>query len=721
MIVRLTADVEEYMRGMKDSQKATKDLADKAEETQKKLHDMASGLSDWASGAIGILGQLGVAMSLGAAYHTFEEHEQNAIRMNAAIEAGGHTVASVMPEYKEFAEALSRVSTESERGVMNLLRQAETMGKSGVEAESVARIAVNLAGATGQSAASMMRAAMNIKDGNFEYAKRVLMLRGVKDATEVVTKVNQRMAAGQKIQEELAKSGTVQLQKLGESMREMTINIGGAIASVLNPVIQYVRQWVDWFNQLNPVIKGTAATVVSLLLAFRFLPQIISMLTPIWTFFSGFLSLLTGPWLIALIAVGIGVTLLIKHFGSWQDAVQGVMDYATNMWSQIQTGAMELYALLLPTLRAIGAAAVAVWNMIVRGAEYMWGAIVYVAKGAWDWILRMWNSIFGEATFTWQGIADSARDFFIAVEWAANNMEDIMRLAWAVIKYDAVVLWDFVVYTVTVVVPAAFTWMQHNFWNIIDDMVHIAHTGFTTIGEAASALPDLIAGNISLEQYARRIGQAAIDVARDFSTELFVPPAQIPSDLQEQLRREYEELGAMLGESWLRFYNRRVRELSQPQEAEDPRLHHLRNLDATAQATANNVAKHMHKLDGSIFGSAEALNRLQDYESKIREERTKYEESQYQAKQVADRQRRPAAAGSSWADQMHEAAAAAPWSYSPVSGNAGTDYFTYDAEKDGFSEEAKKPTYQPIVTVLNNILTALTQGVTTGGAGLKGI
>src|SRR5579872_5117200 len=203
MFVRLMADTSQFMTSMTAAAEKATQTAERVESATKRIESMQNSLKGFAQSALGLLGSFGVASSLGGMFESFNRMEESMIRLISAIKVSGLVVESVTKDYKEFAKQIGETTTVSKGQTMALLRSAEMHGLQGEKAKEAAKIALSLAGATGQSAESQMHIAEMMARGHPEFARRALGLRDVKDKTELVTEINKRLAAGWDVQQEL--------------------------------------------------------------------------------------------------------------------------------------------------------------------------------------------------------------------------------------------------------------------------------------------------------------------------------------------------------------------------------------------------------------------------------------------------------------------------------------------------------------------------------------
>lgn len=268
LIVRLTGDGSQYQQMLKEAQTSSQKAADGVEAATKRIEAHAQGLQAFAGAAMSALGNLGLALSLKGAFDKYAEYEKAQIGLNAAIVAGGHNAETTVAQYSAFASQITATTLHTKGETFALLKRAEMMGYSGAQAEKLVSQSFALAAVGDREASSMLRAVDAMQRGNYQMAARMLGIRGIKDHTELATRVNAMMMAGMKVEEALYDSSAGKLERLGRSFGGLTREIGGLVAQAILPLVEKLEQGVKWFNSLDATTRSTIATVIALTLAY---------------------------------------------------------------------------------------------------------------------------------------------------------------------------------------------------------------------------------------------------------------------------------------------------------------------------------------------------------------------------------------------------------------------------------------------------------------------
>lgn len=251
---------EAQIKQVESAQKQVKVLDDTAKKA-KEVSDAMAGLSGKVMGG---LGMLGIGGSLKGALDKFADYEKTQLKLTAAIESGGHSAASVVPQYEAFAASLSKQSVAGKGAIMALLQYTETLGLSGKAAEEVTKQALGMAATMGGSAQHWVMMAKAVKEGNAAMIHHVPALRGIRNEQDKLAKAAELLAGAEAGMKAEAESFSGQMTMMGRSLGGVTMEMGRMLASALKPMIGAVRSLADAFNSLGPTTKTVAATILGL-------------------------------------------------------------------------------------------------------------------------------------------------------------------------------------------------------------------------------------------------------------------------------------------------------------------------------------------------------------------------------------------------------------------------------------------------------------------------
>lgn len=337
LIVRLMGDATSYMKMCGDAAKAAQDTAKEVKKSADTLEALKGKLEGVGSSFLKAAGVIGISAGFWQSFNSFSAMEKDIIRMNAAIEQNGGSIEELTARYKSFAGQIADATTIGRGQTMGLLRMAESQGFSGEKAEQMARQAIGLAGASDESADSMMRVVFALERGNVQMLRRIPQLRGIRSETELVSRAQALMQQGMKIQEQLANTTEGKITRLGNSMKGLTKEIGAVVADGIRPVVEWLQTAANWFNSLNPSIKRVIVVTLAVAGALALIGPAIAAITPlIGPMLIGFklvAALVGGIFTIAFIkfiAIGaivvIAVIAIVKALGGFEK----VWDYIKN-------------------------------------------------------------------------------------------------------------------------------------------------------------------------------------------------------------------------------------------------------------------------------------------------------------------------------------------------------------------------------------------------------
>lgn len=276
---------------------------------------------------------------------------------------------------------------------------------------------------------------------------------------------------------------------LKSAVEGAAIAIGERLRPFIRDVVQKIKEWVDWFNQLDPatqdmivklgIFAAAIGPVVFVLGGF------LKHLTDIFDFIGnlkggleilgkafGFLTSPIGLVVVAIAAVvGIIVYLwntnedfrnaviniwnAIKEFFSatWQ----AIKETASNLWETVKEKWQAFTDWVKNAWETMKEFFSNLWESIKSGATNIWDSVKEVWNGFKEWIMNMWNSVKDNLQGIWDGIKSIAKGVWEMIkiviitpilillqtltgdwEGAKNSLKQI----WEKIKQAASQIWD---------------------------------------------------------------------------------------------------------------------------------------------------------------------------------------------------------------------------------------------------------------------------------------
>ena len=265
LVVRLVGDAREYIQMLKQAEKETKAAASNVEEHAKKIESFGDSIKSYAATAAGALAGLGTAAILKEAFGNFAEAESIGLKLNAALEANGRNVEMLTREYKDFADELERTTTLEDDQVLKLAQMAESLGVTGDQTKRAIRNAAALAAQYGGTADSFIRMTANLERGNLGRLAMLLGLGDEAEGAEKVAEAQEKLAKMYALVEAEAKTAAGALAMLKRDFGNALEDVGAFVAQGLMPVVQGLRDAVQWFRELDSSTKQylTAAAALA--------------------------------------------------------------------------------------------------------------------------------------------------------------------------------------------------------------------------------------------------------------------------------------------------------------------------------------------------------------------------------------------------------------------------------------------------------------------------
>ncbi len=646
IVVRLRAENEQYKKAMEEAAVTTKDTGEAILSVKNHLDGFGKSLSRFAELAVAAIALRALKGFFHESIAAWKETEDNAIKLNAVLEANKRDVELVTESYNEFASGIQKLTTTSDDATIALLAQAESFGLSGAAAEKAVKDAMGFAAMNDGNAAAYLRFTAAMASGNTEmmqrFARMIPQLRGITDETKLMEKATLLAATGFETAQRQAGTLSGMLTQLKNAWGDIMEEVGRTLSGIFKPVVAVIRGVVDFLGSFSSQAKEAATSILLVAAAMASIGPIVAAykatLGPLFTMTDdGFrlaakavmlvinpmnlvrgaiygvrlamlavsksMSFMTG-WGAVLAIAGVVIGVIIDQLGGFSEAWDKIKATALAAWDVIKQAASEFWEWLQPIGSAALGVLAAAWEVISEVVLAVWDVIVEAATVVWDFITEMWTSIAGDAQVNWETVRDFIIDALLTAEFYIGRFGKVWDVAVAGAALAIVVLWEDLKYFFTVQVPTTLDWFFRNWKSIFMDIWDFTETVFKNLAdnivEIIKAIPDLISGDISF-------GDLWKPLTEGFkrATEELVIPERIASDLEKELKREFEIANNALNEGWEEFRDRRRKEIFTVRQ-EDVRE---RPIPESIRQDAEEAKKQIDNLQAVLRNSAEGLSR----------------------------------------------------------------------------------------------------------------
>jgi hypothetical protein len=335
ILVRLIGDADTYLKGIEACVGQNSRLINSLRNLTDGIKETNDSLNSFGSTATTVFQALGLNPSLKSLYQSFEQVEIRNAKLASSIKQHGGDVEQTMGKYGAFADRVAATTTYTKAQTMALLQNTEALGIHGEHSIRAVKNAIAMAEAKGGEAASWVRNTVALEKGNPGRLRYLLGLKETHDKTKMMQEAQKLLAKDWELAEAAGKTVTAELNRMGTQFRLIGVEAGGLILQYLRPLVVALKELGDWFNRLNPWVRGTVVTMLALVAAIGPLRMLVQGLLIVfaalgqqvlWALYQlnkFFVLLVTHPIITlvaAAMALGLAIAYLTGALDHWNDS-----------------------------------------------------------------------------------------------------------------------------------------------------------------------------------------------------------------------------------------------------------------------------------------------------------------------------------------------------------------------------------------------------------------
>lgn len=191
-------------------------------------------------------GALAIAGALALATKAAMKQQDAQFLLAAALKISGEWTLALQHRFEAFAASVQQATIYGDEEVLQLMQLQKSLGVTSDKLEEAAKMSIGLATATGRDVRSMAMYIALAQQGEFTMLRRYIpALRSTTDATEQLRIITEFAAAGFKLAEERAKTGSGALRQMWNALGDVAEVIGGALLPGLTKTFKRIKEWAE--------------------------------------------------------------------------------------------------------------------------------------------------------------------------------------------------------------------------------------------------------------------------------------------------------------------------------------------------------------------------------------------------------------------------------------------------------------------------------------------
>ncbi|PFQ42772.1 phage tail tape measure protein [Bacillus cereus] len=348
------------------------------------------------------------------------------------------------------------------------------------------------------------------------------------------------------LSEQMENTPENKFKELQQTLHTLAVQFGTEILPALMPVVEKLKELMDWISKLDPETKKTIVVIAALAAAIGPILIVIgATITAIGTIITaigsviGFIGTLIG-WITGIgEAIGIIVTVIAGFVGAPVAAVVaaiagiiaivvaviaifnnwgGITDWLSEKWDEFSTWMSELWD-------GIAEGASEGWDSLSKTVSEGWDSVVEYFSGAWedfktgwsdfwtafgqiasdmwtgisDWFSGIWDEFTQVCSDAWEGVKEGFSSFWEGLKEIAQTAWDILFgiitfplqllltafiLIWEQIKEPVLEFWEWI----KGYIKEAWEAISSTFTEYMDKAKEIINTGWTAVKDFTSSI-----------------------------------------------------------------------------------------------------------------------------------------------------------------------------------------------------------------------------------------